>query len=129
MAAEPIHGCSTMPKGMKTPAWVGGRDNTHRAARREQGEGPPRSAQQSLGARCQRAPACSPLKQAISELGSGGAVEGTGVSHRPAFPITSFRGNSRRAVHLRNQRGSSRPGEPAVPRHRGVCVSTQRAHC
>lgn len=52
MAAEPIHGCSTMPKGMKTPVWVGGGENTHCAAQREQGEGPPGSAQHNLEAPC-----------------------------------------------------------------------------
>lgn len=32
MAAEPIHGCSTMPMGMKTPGQ--GKDDTHTTAQR-----------------------------------------------------------------------------------------------
>lgn len=32
MAAEPIHGCSTMPMGMKTPGR--GKDDTHATAQR-----------------------------------------------------------------------------------------------
>lgn len=50
MAAEPIHGCSTMPRGMKTPAWVGGETHSQCSPERARG-GPTMSAQHSLETR------------------------------------------------------------------------------
>lgn len=75
MAAEPIHGCSTTPMGMKTPGQ--GKDDTHATAQRR---GAPLRA-----AHCEvllLGVAQTMCQQAVSELGRG-AVKGTGLTHPP----------------------------------------------
>lgn len=75
MAAEPIHGCSTTPMGMKTPGR--GEDNTQAVAQGRQRGGPSLAAHPMLSSGQLRSLLLDAghepveLRQADSELGSG----------------------------------------------------------
>ena len=92
MASEPIHGCSTSPMGMKTP---GRGDDTQAVAQGRQRGGPSLAAYLMLSSSGQlRSPPLGAghgpmdLRQADSELDSGGTVEGTESPTCPDLPGT-----------------------------------------
>ena len=93
MAAEPIHGCSTTPMGMKTPGR--GEDDTQGVAQGRQPGGPSLTAHLMLSSSGQlrslllgagHGPV--ELRQADSELGGGGTIEGTESPTCPDLPGT-----------------------------------------
>lgn len=87
MAAEPIHGCSTMPMGMKTPEQ--GKGDTHATAQRRRAllwaalcdVLLPGVAQKPLLPRNSSVPAC--LRNGQSRSWAGGSTKGTGLAHPP----------------------------------------------
>lgn len=79
MAAEPIHGCSTIPKGMKTPAK--GRTTF---APQPRGESKERAHHEML-----RRVAQKPMCPQASEAGSGGAMRGLGSPSPSALTFLS----------------------------------------
>lgn len=128
MAAEPIHGCSTIPMGMKTPGR--GEDDTQGVAQGRQPGGPSLTAHLMLSSSGQlrslllgagHGPV--ELRQADSELGGGGTIEGTESPTCPDLPGTIQRwhhwsGGSSRGQGTSGTLWDSHPGAPRRCEHR-----------
>lgn len=134
MAAEPIHGCSTTPMGMKTPGR--GVDDTQAVAQGRQRGGPSLAAHLMLSSSGQlRSPPLDAghgpvhLRQADSKLDGGGTVEGTESPTCPELPGTVQRwhhwsGGSSRGQGTPGTLGGSHPGAPRRCEHQDKMLMT-----